>query len=115
MAGRVVALGSDVEVTHTEVAWTGDGQIEIGSRVVAFPWIGCGECEICAADREQLVIIGAGGVGFAGRRIAQTLCDAEIVVVEIDERTLEAATASWRSRISPSGAPTWEVSRRWRS
>ena len=39
----------------------------------------------------QLVIIGAGGVGFAGIQLARALFDAELIVVEIDDAKLEAA------------------------
>ena len=40
---------------------------------------------------DQLVIIGAGGVGFAGIRIARALFDAELIVVEVDDAKLDAA------------------------
>ena len=40
---------------------------------------------------DQLVIIGAGGVGFAGIQFAKALFDAEIIVVEVDDAKLEAA------------------------
>ena len=126
----------------------------VGDPRVVFPWIGCGACGFCDADREhlchrpralgthldggfadyvlvphprylfdygdiapelagtyacsgltaysalrkvarrledQLVIIGAGGVGFAGIQLAKALFDAELIVVEVDDAKLEAA------------------------
>ncbi len=44
IAGRVAAIGDSV---------TG---VEVGERVVAFPWIGCGDCNFCAHDREHLCL-----------------------------------------------------------
>jgi propanol-preferring alcohol dehydrogenase len=43
-----------------------------------------------AAGR-TLIIIGAGGVGFATLRIAQALLDTQIIVVDIDDTKLQAA------------------------
>ena len=40
---------------------------------------------------EQLVIIGAGGVGLAGIRFARALFEAELIVVEVDDAKLRAA------------------------
>ncbi len=40
---------------------------------------------------DQLVIIGAGGVGFAGIQLARALFDADLIVVEVDDAKLEAA------------------------
>jgi len=42
IAGEVVAVGPDAEGAT------------VGEVVVAFPWIGCRECEICARDGEHL-------------------------------------------------------------
>ena len=42
IAGTVVATGSDA----TDVA--------VGDRRVVYPWIGCGDCETCAAGDEHL-------------------------------------------------------------
>ncbi|MCG8467247.1 MAG: alcohol dehydrogenase [Gemmatimonadetes bacterium] len=39
---------------------------------------------------DHLVIIGAGGVGFAGIQIAKHLIDAELIVVEVDDAKLAA-------------------------
>lgn len=39
---------------------------------------------------DQLVLIGAGGVGFAGLQLAKHLFDAEIIVVEVDDEKLAA-------------------------
>ena len=45
IAGVVVALGPDV----------GEAQgLSVGDRRVVFPWIGCGECSLCAAGQEHL-------------------------------------------------------------
>ena len=43
------------------------------------------------APGRTLVIIGAGGVGFAGLQIAQALFDTQLVVVDIDDTKLQAA------------------------
>ena len=40
--GEVAAYGADA-----------DG-VELGQRLVVYPWIGCGECEVCAGGDEQL-------------------------------------------------------------
>jgi alcohol dehydrogenase/propanol-preferring alcohol dehydrogenase len=45
IAGSVVALGPDV---------TADAGVQVGDRRVAFPWIGCGGCALCAAGDEHL-------------------------------------------------------------
>ena len=42
IAGRVVALGPDA-----------DG-VNIGDRRIVYPWMGCGECELCRSDRENM-------------------------------------------------------------
>lgn len=43
IAGEVVGVGPDAA-----------GDVEVGTRGVVFPWIGCGECDVCSADREHL-------------------------------------------------------------
>jgi D-arabinose 1-dehydrogenase-like Zn-dependent alcohol dehydrogenase len=43
------------------------------------------------ADGRTLVIIGAGGVGFAGLHIARALFDTQLIVVDIDDAKLQAA------------------------
>ena len=43
------------------------------------------------AQSRTLVIIGAGGVGFAGLQIARALFDTQLVVVDIDDTKLRAA------------------------
>ena len=45
IAGVVVALGPDVGGAHG---------VKIGDRRVIFPWIGCGQCSLCAAGQEHL-------------------------------------------------------------
>ena len=42
IAGTVVALGPDAK------------GVAVGDRRVAFPWIGCGQCDLCASGREHL-------------------------------------------------------------
>jgi D-arabinose 1-dehydrogenase-like Zn-dependent alcohol dehydrogenase len=42
IAGEVVALGPDAK------------GVKIGDRRVAYPWIGCGKCAVCARGDEQL-------------------------------------------------------------
>ncbi len=141
IAGEVIAVGPDAS------------GVQIGDRRVVFPWIGCGDCDVCHADREhlcnqpralgthvdggfsdrvvvpharylfdfgsvpaelaatyacsgltaysallkvrdrvgpQLVIVGAGGVGFAGVQIAKHLLDVDLIVVEVDDLKLAA-------------------------
>ena len=46
------------------------------------------------APGRTLVIIGAGGVGFAGLQIAQALFDTQLVVTDIDDAKLKAAKES---------------------
>jgi D-arabinose 1-dehydrogenase-like Zn-dependent alcohol dehydrogenase len=43
---------------------------------------------------QQLLIVGAGGVGFAGLMLAQAMLEARIVVADIDEAKLQAAKAA---------------------
>ena len=45
-------------------------------------------------DGQPLVIIGLGGVGFAGLRLAQAVTNASIVAVDVDPETLQAAAAT---------------------
>ena len=45
IAGVVAALGPDVTAAHG---------VKIGDRRVVFPWIGCGQCSLCAAGQEHL-------------------------------------------------------------
>jgi alcohol dehydrogenase/propanol-preferring alcohol dehydrogenase len=49
IVGKVVALGPDAE---------GKG-VEIGDRRIVFPWVGCGECERCLAEEDNLCARGA--------------------------------------------------------
>ncbi len=51
------------------------------------------------ATGNQLLIVGAGGVGFAGLMIAQAMMDTEIVVADIDEAKLEAAKAAGAAHV----------------
>lgn len=150
IVGEVVAAGPEA-----------DGAT-VGDRRVVFPWIGCGACRVCAADREhlcnrpralgthvnggfadhvlvphprylfdygnvvpelactyacsgltaysallkarnwvddQLVIIGAGGVGFAAIQLAKRLLDAELIVVEVDAAKLAAASEAGAAHV----------------
>ncbi len=41
--GEVVAVGKDVSA------------ITIGEKYVAYPWIGCGDCDLCNADKRITV------------------------------------------------------------
>ncbi len=45
IAGRVVALGPDVNP---------DSGVAVGDTRVAYPWIGCGQCSVCASGHEEL-------------------------------------------------------------
>lgn len=146
IAGTVVALGPAAQ------------GVQIGDRYVAFPWIGCGRCSLCAAGQEHLcsagqalgvqrdggfadqvlvphprylldygglaeeqactyacsgltaysalnkvgplaasdtlVIIGAGGVGLSGIRLAKAMCGVVPTVIEIDTGKWDIARAS---------------------
>ncbi len=146
IVGEVEAVGEAVE------------GLEIGAARIAYPWIGCGQCPICARGEENLcakprqlgvqvdggyashvmvphsrylydygdaatelactyacsgitaygalnkikhlasgnhlMIVGAGGVGLAGLMIAQAMLETEIIVADIDDKKLEAATAA---------------------
>ena len=137
IAGTVVAVGPDAQ------------GVKVGDRRVVFPWIGCGQCSLCAAGDEHLcnapqalgihrdggfadhvvvphpkylleygqlaeehactfacsgltafsalkkagaitakdplVIIGAGGVGLSGIRLAKQMFGVAPIVVEIDQ------------------------------
>jgi D-arabinose 1-dehydrogenase-like Zn-dependent alcohol dehydrogenase len=45
IAGRVVALGPDVDPASA---------VAVGDTRVAYPWIGCGNCNVCASGHEEL-------------------------------------------------------------
>jgi len=152
IAGSVVAFGPDAQGA------------KLGARRIVFPWIGCGQCPVCASGEEQLcgsaralgiqrdggfadhvlvphprylleydplpeeqactyacsgltaygalkkvmapgrdgkaarwgaadplLIIGAGGVGLSGIRLARKLLDAPITVAEIDRSKWDIA------------------------
>lgn len=143
IAGTVVAVGPEA------------GNIKTGLRRVVFPWIGCGQCSLCAAGQEHLcnapralgvhrdggfadhvvvphpkyliefdplpedqactyacsgltafsalkkvapigkgdplLIIGAGGVGLSGIRLARKLYDTPPIVVELDRSKWDIA------------------------
>jgi len=42
IAGEVVALGPDAQGVH------------LGQRVLAYPWLGCGQCKVCRRGQSQL-------------------------------------------------------------
>ena len=151
IVGEVAALGPEAR------------GVSVGDRRIAYPWIGCGDCPICArgdehlcpkprqlgvhldggyashvlvpdarylydygdvatelactyacsgitaygalkkvrdaVEGQHLLIVGAGGVGFAGLMIAQAMIDAEIIVADIDDTKLEAAKASGATHV----------------
>ena len=49
IVGRVAALGPDA---------AGRG-VDVGDRRIVFPWVGCGECERCLAEEDNLCAKGA--------------------------------------------------------
>lgn len=51
------------------------------------------------AEGRHLLLIGAGGVGFAGLMIAQAMMNTEIIVADIDEAKLEAAKANGAAHV----------------
>jgi D-arabinose 1-dehydrogenase-like Zn-dependent alcohol dehydrogenase len=48
-----MTLGHEIEGAVAAVGPNAQG-VKVGDRVVAFPWIGCGECATCARGDEQL-------------------------------------------------------------
>jgi len=142
--------------------------VAVGDARVAYPWIGCGDCPICARGDEHicpkprqlgvhvdggyathvlvpharylfdygdvatelactyacsgitaygalnkvkelacgdhLLIVGAGGVGFAGLMIAQAMLETEITVADIDDAKLAAAKAAGADHVINPGA-----------
>ena len=149
IAGVVVAVGPDVAAAQS---------VKVGDKRVVFPWIGCGQCSLCAAGDEHLcnapqalgihrdggfadhvlvphpkyllgygqlseeqactfacsgltaygalkkagpigpkdplVIIGAGGVGLSGIRLAKQMFGVAPIVVEIDKSKWDIARAA---------------------
>lgn len=49
-AGELVALGPDAAKTPEGAA------LKRGGRCLVYPWIGCGNCEVCQAGEEQLCL-----------------------------------------------------------
>jgi len=47
-------LGHEIEGVVTALGPLAQGQVDIGARRVVYPWIGCGECPVCARGDEQL-------------------------------------------------------------
>lgn len=152
------------EITGTVVALGPEAQgVALGDRRVAFPWIGCGTCELCTAGQEnlcsatrslgvtrdggfathvvvphprylvdygtlpddqactyacsgltaysalkklgsmgrgeKLLVIGAGGVGLSGIRLARHLFDAEPIVAEVDRGKWDIARAAGAGQV----------------
>lgn len=149
IAGTVVAVGPDANAA---------AGVKVGDRRVVFPWIGCGECSLCAAGEEHLcnapralgihrdggfadhvvvphpkylldygtlaeeqactyacsgltaygalkkvgaigakdplLIIGAGGVGLSGIRLARQMFGVAPIVAEIDPSKWDVARAA---------------------
>ena len=156
IAGTVVAVGPDAQ------------GVQVGDRRVVFPWIGCGQCSLCAAGNEHLcnapqalgihrdggfadhvvvphpkyllgygqlaeeqactfacsgltaysalkkagpigpkdplVIIGAGGVGLSGIRLARQMFGVAPIVVEIDQSKWDMARAAGAGEVIDSRA-----------
>ncbi|KQP13143.1 alcohol dehydrogenase [Pseudorhodoferax sp. Leaf267] len=46
MAGEIVSAGPDAQ------------GVQVGQRVVVYPWLGCGRCKVCARGQENLCIAG---------------------------------------------------------
>lgn len=49
IVGEVVALGPD-----GPPAQPGAGGVQIGQRLLVYPWVGCGHCAVCQRGREHL-------------------------------------------------------------
>lgn len=156
IAGTVVAVGPDAS------------GVAVGDRRVVFPWIGCGECTLCAAgdehlcnapralgiqrdggfadhvlvpdarylldfgglaeeqactyacsgltaysalkkvgtitSKDPLVIIGAGGVGLSGIRLARQMFGVAPIVVELDRDKWDTARAAGAGEVIDSRA-----------
>lgn len=147
------------EIVGTVVAAGPDAQgVRVGERRIAFPWIGCGQCALCASGQEHLcstprnlgvsrdggfathvvvpharylvdpgslsdeqactyacagltaysalrkvgrlrpdetlLVLGAGGVGLSGVRLAQHLCGVAPIVAEPDQAKWDLARAA---------------------
>jgi alcohol dehydrogenase/propanol-preferring alcohol dehydrogenase len=157
IAGTVVAVGPDVQ------------GVRVGERRIAFPWIGCGQCALCASGQEHLcstprnlgisrdggfathvvlpharylvdpgplsdeqactyacagltaysalrkvgrlrpedtlLVVGAGGVGLSGVRLAQRLCGVAPIVAEPDQAKWELARAAGAREVIDSTDP----------
>lgn len=156
IAGTVVAVGPEVS------------GVRLGDRRVAYPWIGCGTCSLCAAGAEHLcsaprnlgvsrdggfathvvvphqrylveygalteaqactyacsgltafsalnklgplasgdplLVIGAGGVGLSGIRLARRLLDQAPIVAEVDRGKWDLARAAGAGDVIDPGA-----------
>ncbi len=54
IAGRVLALGPEVDAAAGIAVGSIKAGIAVGDVRVAYPWIGCGRCAVCAAGEEHL-------------------------------------------------------------
>jgi D-arabinose 1-dehydrogenase-like Zn-dependent alcohol dehydrogenase len=73
VAGIVEAVGSDV------------GSVKVGQQVLVFPWIGCGDCEACWADRESdCSVMRIIGLKQKGGFATHCLVEHEKFLVDID-------------------------------
>lgn len=59
-AGEIVAAGPEA------------GNVQIGQRVVVYPWLGCGQCKVCARGQENLCLTGRSLGVFARAATATT-------------------------------------------
>ena len=73
--------------------------VKVGDRRVVFPWIGCGECALCAAGNEQLCgAPRALGLGLQLQRVAQ--------LVQFREALHRVGAGAARRRQAPQ--PSWD-------
>lgn len=160
-------LGHEIAGTVAAIGPQAQG-VRVGERRVAYPWIGCGQCALCAAGQEHLcgnpqalgvardggfathvvvphprylvdpgalpdeqactyacagltaysalrkvgqltegeplLVVGAGGVGLSGIRLAQRLCGVAPIVAEPDQGKWELARAAGAREVLDPGA-----------
>ncbi|MGV2085753.1 MULTISPECIES: alcohol dehydrogenase catalytic domain-containing protein [unclassified Rhizobium] len=52
IVGKVSALGPDAE------------GVKMGDQVIVYPWLGCGKCDDCLNDRDNVCAVGSRSLGF---------------------------------------------------
>ena len=55
-AGEIVAFGPDVTAADK-------GELKVGDVALAYPWLGCGKCEICLGGDENMCVVKPNSIG----------------------------------------------------